>query len=97
MVDLSLTLAAAAGLALGGFYFGSLWWVIRRVADSPWPEAWLLASFLVRSAIILAGFFLVMDGRWERVLACLLGFLLARTLLVQVIRPDDKQSVLTRG
>jgi F1F0 ATPase subunit 2 len=74
-----------AGVALGGFYFGSLWWVVRRVPTMRQPELWLLASFLARTAVAISVFFFVMGGRWERVVACIAGFVLARTLLVGIL------------
>ena len=77
-----LLIPLLAGVALGGFYFGSLWWVVRRVPTMRQPELWLFASFLARTAVTITVFFFVMGGRWERVVACIVGFVLARTVLV---------------
>jgi F1F0 ATPase subunit 2 len=33
-------------------------------------------------------FYLIMDGHWERLLACTVGFLAARTLLIRRLQPQ---------
>lgn len=78
----SLLLALAAGMALGLFFFGGLWLTVRQLPTSPSPALLLLASFVGRTALTLVAFYFVMGGRWERLLACLAGFLLARTVLL---------------
>lgn len=82
--SLPLFLAALAGLALGGFFFGSLWWTVRRTlsaAPSASPVSTVLSHLgllVLRLAVTLFGFYAVGAGQWERLLACLGGFLLAR-------------------
>ena len=97
MIGPPLIVALIAGVALGGFYFGSLWWVLRQVASLRHPELLLLASFIVRTAITLTGFYLVMEGHWERIAACMVGFLLARTVLVYLLRPSGEPLKVTQG
>ena len=81
-----IIVALAIGAVLGAFYFGGLWITVRRVAIARQPALLLFASFLVRAGIVLFGFYFVMDGRWERLVACMAGFLLARTLLIRRLR-----------
>lgn len=81
-----LALGFAAGLALGGFFYGGLWWTLRRGLASPHPTCWFVGSLLVRMAVILPGFYLVGQGQWPRFVACLLGFVLARLLVVRLTR-----------
>lgn len=87
----ALLLAASAlwGLALGGAYFAALGWTVRRLPGARRPGLLLLASFLVRSGLLLAGLAVVLDGRWERAAAFLAGFLAARTLALRrsAVRP----------
>lgn len=73
-----LVVAALAGAVLGAMFFGGLWWTARRGAISPRPALWFFSSLLLRMGITLPAFFVVAGGRWERMLACLAGFLLAR-------------------
>lgn len=82
-----LALALVAGAALGLVFYGGLWWTVGRLTTVRHPAPLALASLLLRLVGSLAVFYLVMDGRWERLLACTLGFLAARTLLVGYLRP----------
>ncbi|MEO8732571.1 MAG: ATP synthase subunit I [Rhodoferax sp.] len=71
-------LAALAGFALGCFFFGSLWWTVRRALSSQSSALWLLGGLVVRMAVTLLGFYTVGAGHWERLIACLVGFVVAR-------------------
>jgi len=82
-----LALAWAAGVGLGLFYFGCLWLTVKQLATHSRPIPWFLGSFLVRTAAVVAGFYFVMGGRWERMLVCLVGFVMARLLLTSRLRP----------
>lgn len=81
-------LAWVAGVGLGLFYFGGLWLTIRRLPTCRWPAPLLAASFVGRTAVVLVGFYFVMGGRWERIVASLLGFVMARHLLISRLRPE---------
>lgn len=85
---LHLMLATIAGVGLGVFYFGGLWLTVRQLPTCPWPAPLLVGSFVGRTAVVLVGFYYVMDGRGERILACLVGFIMARFLLVSRLRPE---------
>jgi F1F0 ATPase subunit 2 len=85
---LALLLAFAAGLVLGLFYFGGLWWTVNRVATAGQPGLLMLVSMLLRSAVVLAGFWLVMGGQIDRLIACMVGFFVMRTILVRRLRPQ---------
>lgn len=83
--------ALLIGIALGVFYYWGLWVTTRSLITSQRP-AWLLAlSFVARAGLVLLAFYLVMDGRWERLLACMAGFLLARTILIRQLHPDVEE------
>ncbi len=82
-----LMLAFAGGMGIGLFYFGGLWWTVQRFCYSHRPWLLTLGSFLVRSCLSLTGFYIIMGGRWERLLAGLLGFILLRLFLVKHLKP----------
>jgi len=84
---LALALAGGAGLLLGAVFFGGLWWTVNRGLSSPRPAVWFLGSFLLRMGLIVAGFYFVSGGHWERLLACAVGFLAARLLVTWATRP----------
>ncbi len=77
----SLLWAAAAGLALGGLFFVGLWWTVQLVMIAHHPVPWFLGSLLLRMGIVLAGFYFVGGGHWERLAACFLGFAGARVMV----------------
>ena len=53
---------------------------------SPQPALWFLGSLLLRTAIVLAGFYLVGAGDWRRLLLCLLGLVVGRLLVTRLTR-----------
>jgi F1F0 ATPase subunit 2 len=83
---LVLALAFSSGVLLGIIFFGGLWWTVRRGLLSPTPALWFSASLLVRTGVALGGFYFVSQAEWRRLLACLLGFFLARIVVMQASR-----------
>jgi F1F0 ATPase subunit 2 len=81
-----LVLALLAGVLLGALFFGGLWWTIRRGLGSRWAPAWFAASLLLRTALVLAGFYLVGRNDWHSLLACLSGFVMGRLLVTRITR-----------
>jgi F1F0 ATPase subunit 2 len=89
MVDvLHLIIAFAAGMALGLFHFGTLWLTVRGLPRARRPAVLTVGSFFARTAVSVLGFYLIMAGHWERLLACLFGFVLIRGFLVRRWRPE---------
>ena len=80
--------AFLAGIALGAAYFSGLWLTVRGLLRTRRPVLLLLVSFIGRMALVLIGFYFVMNREWQQLLACLLGLLLARTLIVRRVRPE---------
>ena len=68
----------AAGLVLGGLYFAGLRWTIARAIRSRRPAFFLFASWLTRMGLLISCLVLVSDDRWERLIACVAGFVIAR-------------------
>lgn len=83
----TLIFAWIVGAALGAFFFGGLWWTIRRGARSSYPALLFTGSALVRTGVVLVGFFIISDGHWERLLACLAGFVVLRLVMLRRLRP----------
>ena len=83
---LFLVLALVAGLVLGAIFFGGLWWTVRRVLSAKSPALWFLGSMLLRMSIVLAGFYFVGRGDWQRLVICLLGFIIARFIVMRLTR-----------
>ena len=94
--SLDLALALIAGVLLGAFFFGGLWWTVQKGVTSERPALWFLGSLLLRTSLILAGFYFVSQGHWSRLVACLLGFLVGRVIVVKRLtqRPAAEQTRL---
>jgi F1F0 ATPase subunit 2 len=91
---LSLALALAAGLVLGAMFFGGLWWTVLRGVSSSNPALWFICRLLLRSSIALTGFYLVGNEHWERLLVCLLGFIVARFIVTRLTRlPTEHHAI----
>jgi F1F0 ATPase subunit 2 len=87
VLTLALALALATGLLLGAIFFGGLWWTVRKGVSSKRPALLFLASLLLRTAVVVAGFYVVSDGHWQRLLACVLGFTIARFVVTRLAGP----------
>ncbi len=86
-----------AGILLGTFFFGGLWWTIRSRSPSQWSGLLFSASFLLRMVVTVTGFYLVSHGEWRKLMACLVGFLLARIAITRLIRlPVAKSARILR-
>jgi len=75
---LKAIVGSAAGLLMGGLYFGGLWFTVNRVAGARNPQLLLGISFLGRSALLLAAFYLLLLPGWEAAAGGMFGFLAAR-------------------
>lgn len=84
----ALILPLAAGALLGAANYAALWYSVNRLVRTRKPGAVALLSFVVRMAFVAAGFFAVSGGEPAKLVACVLGFLLARTLAVRLASPS---------
>ena len=93
-----LTLASAlvAGILLGAFFFGGLWWTVRKGMTSEKVALWFFGSMLLRTGVVMLGFYFVMGDSWQRLLACLLGFILARLIVTRLTRITGQPSQLAQ-
>jgi F1F0 ATPase subunit 2 len=75
---LELAAALFAGALLGAFFFGGLWWTVRKGLTSSQPALFFLGSLLLRTFAVVIGFYFVSQGDWRRLAISLAGFVLAR-------------------
>lgn len=75
---LALTVAFVFGAALGLLYFLGLWATVRRLPTLRWAPLWLLASLVLRLALLLGGLYWIGGADWRRFMAALLGIVLVR-------------------
>jgi len=93
----ALALALLAGLALGAFFYGSLWWSVRQIVASTRPALVQLASFVTRMAVTLLGFHLVGGADAARIVACLAGFVIARLVAARWARVPAPAATATEA
>jgi F1F0 ATPase subunit 2 len=79
-------LAFAGGAGLGVIFFGGLWWTIQKAVVSKTPALWFMGSLLLRMSVTLGGFYLISQGRWQRMLMCLAGLFIARLAVTWATR-----------
>jgi F1F0 ATPase subunit 2 len=84
---LSLASALITGILLGVIFFGGLWWTVQKMVSSQSPALWLFGSLMLRTSIVLAGFYFIARGHWAQMFACLLGFTIARLITMRLIQP----------
>jgi len=90
---LTLVLAWLAGGALGAFFFGGLLWTVRQSLASTKPALWVFGSLLLRMGVTMTGFYYVAGHDWQRMLSCLVGFVMARQIVTRLTRlPEERQA-----
>lgn len=80
MLVVELLWPFAAGAIIGAAYFALMWWTLNQLIRARQPMRWVLWGAAVRIALVLPLFYLVMAEQWQRLLACLAGFVVVRTL-----------------
>ncbi|NDP48229.1 MAG: ATP synthase subunit I [Sulfuriferula multivorans] len=93
-----LILAAAliAGMMLGVFFFGGLWWTVRKGMESERVALWFVGSMLLRTSVVLLGFYFVLGDDWRRLVAGLLGFVVARIIVTRLTRSAEQANPFTQ-
>lgn len=76
-------LVVVAGLALGVFFYGGLWWTLQRLAHSRHPASLALLSFVLRLSLSCVGLALLMQDQLWRLFAAFAGFLCVRVFMVR--------------
>lgn len=78
-----IILSLIVGFLLGIFFFGGLWYTTKKGVHSKSPALWFMLSLFIRLGITLAGFYFISNGHFERMLICLLGFMIARFIITR--------------
>ena len=93
---LILALELVAGLLLGAFFFGGLWWTVRKGVKSERVVLWFFGSMLLRTGVIMLGFYLLLGDSWQRMLAGLFGFFIARLIVIRLTREVEQPEPLAQ-
>ncbi len=76
-----------SGLLLGAVFFGGLWWTVRTSIAAKRPALLFFGSLLLRTGVVLTGFYLIGGDDSLRFMTCLLGFVSARIIVSRYTRP----------
>jgi F1F0 ATPase subunit 2 len=95
LAPLILAGSLLAGVLLEAFFFGGLWWTIQMCPPSEWSGLLFAGSLLIRMAVALTGFYVVSHGDWRKLVACLVGFILARIAVTRLIHLPPQKSTRT--
>lgn len=82
----SMIVAFVAGMVLGIIFFGGLWLTVKKAVIAKIPALWVFSSFILRSSIILVGFYFIGDKNWQSLILCLLGFIAARFMVIYITK-----------
>ncbi len=79
------------GIVLGILFFGGLWLTVKKIVTAKVPALWVLASFIFRVGIVLLGFYFIGAGNWQRLVSCLIGFIIARFIIIHYTKSIDEK------
>lgn len=84
----------AEGFVLGVLFFGGLWFTVKKSVSARNPIWWIFGSFIVRTGIVLSGFYYMAQFGWQAMLLGLLGLIMARFIIMHFTkRYDAKQNL----
>lgn len=87
MATNSLILVFAAGMGAGTVFYGGLWWTVLKGITARQPGLLFAGSFFGRMAAVAAAIYLISGARLERLAVCMLGFFMARAVIMRRLRP----------
>jgi F1F0 ATPase subunit 2 len=76
-----------AGMVIGGFHFGGLWLTIHWLTNERSRGVKFAAGFVLRSFVTLTVVFMVSNGEWIGMTACLAGIWIMRKICIITLQP----------
>lgn len=92
----SVTSALCTGIMFGAIFFGGLWLTVRKGILSGNAVFWFLGSMLLRTGIVLLGFYYFFGSDWKKILAGLVGFVMTRLIVTHLTRVTKNQNLVVR-
>lgn len=87
-----LAVAAVAGAVLSAFFFGGLWLTVRDIEEHERPAAWMITSFVARTAVVLGAFYLLGQAGWEAMGVAAATFVATRFVITRILGPSNASS-----
>lgn len=82
-----------AGVFLGILFFGGLWFTVKKAVTSKRPALWLIGSFIIRVSSTLVGFYYLSQGSWKNLLISVLGFIIARSIIIYFTKSNEEKTI----
>jgi F1F0 ATPase subunit 2 len=92
-MDKMILIALISGLLFGTLFFGGLWITVRKTLGSPNPAIWILGSSLLRTAIVLIGFYYIVQEGLQALLISLVGFIIARFIVMRATKSFEQKRI----
>jgi len=86
--------AFAGGMVLGALFFAGLWLSVRKLSHAERPGVLMAFSYVARMTAVLGGLYLLTSGDWQKLAAALVGFVLARILIVRALAYRGRRSIV---
>ncbi len=90
----AMTLPFAEGVLLGLFFFTGLWWTVRKLESAKSVALLFFSSMLVRTSVVILGFYFIVGEDWQHLTAGLVGFIMARIIITRFVRITDPSKSL---
>lgn len=90
---MTIVIAIIAGGLLGLLYFGGLWLTVKKMMKAKNPGLLYLGSSLLRTAIVITGFYLISGSNWKSWVSCVAGFIIARLILMRFLSKEKVKQV----
>ena len=87
---LNLLPALFGGIILGILFFGGLWLTVRKGLTSKRPGIIFIVSLILRMGIVVMGFYYIGGDSWQKMVVCLVGFLMARIAIFHLTKKDKQ-------
>ncbi len=92
-----MIIAFIVGITLGTLFFGGLWLTVKKSVTAKTPALWLAGGFFIRMSMVLVGFYYVSRDNWQRLLICLLGFIIARMIVMKLTKRYEQKEYVTKN
>lgn len=79
-----------SGLIMGLVFFGGLYWSVEKLPQTKNPALLMLASLLVRMAVLMTGFVLLFKRSVAEGMAALVGIVVVKFMLIAFTKRKDK-------
>ena len=83
---LALFLTFIFGMLLGALFFGGLFLTVIKGTQAKRPALWFILSFIIRIGVVVVGIYAVSSQEWQRIVACLVGFILVRCICTSIAK-----------